>query len=757
MNKRTRFLIFVLLMLMGLLPAYAQQGTGATRGAYWQQRGLNQNATRSILPPQTFTVNSTADAVDADLSDNLCAAADNTCTLRAAIQSANAAPGSAINIAAPGLIRLSITGRGEGAAATGDLDITAPVTITGISPTQTIISGGGIDGVFHIYNVAGTVRIANLSVIEGRNLATNTALITSGGVTIENSTVELDNLHIYNNQALIGAGVQVGGTSVATISNSTISGNTAQQYSGGIDVYSGPTLTLSNTTISGNKASTGGGVYIDDELGPLNVTVSHATIVYNQAIGAGGGLRTVATRPTSSVQVGGSIMAHNVATNAPDCAAPVIKPFVSLTGNIVTTLTGCRGLNTAPDLNIDPQLAPLMLNAPGTTPTHALKMLSPAVDAAGACTGSDQRGVARPSGAACDSGAYEQRIEDLPMPGVFYLVGPDNGTLFQKTAEFDAVRWGISQDATHYTLTLNRVEPDPATLIDNRQLVGYQCSTNSAMCLYELPADDKALITEGIYQWRITAHNPAGSVEATVNPFTFTIDLSLVSVLRNGSFEWKSPTPETHVANQWYHNRLLAPQDRVGKSKLLAYAGKSFMLFKAEWHKVRKVYQISNASMVPEVALMESGDMIYFDLFWRQHFIDQATVIVRIVFVDPNNAKKNIVYNKIYRLPTEPRTTPVWQRLSDQIEVPSIVNTPGGPRDVSNAKVRRVAMRIHVDNETNNRGYAMFDRASMLVDLEPEFGLAPRGQALAASVRAPAPDATGGGLLPMPSAPDAGQ
>lgn len=95
MNKRTRFLIFVLLTLMGLLPAYAQQGTGATRGAYWQQRGVNQNATRSILPPQTFTVNSTADAVDADLSDNLCAAADNTCTLRAAIQSANAAPGSA--------------------------------------------------------------------------------------------------------------------------------------------------------------------------------------------------------------------------------------------------------------------------------------------------------------------------------------------------------------------------------------------------------------------------------------------------------------------------------------------------------------------------------------------------------------------------------------------------------------------------------------------------------------------------------------
>jgi hypothetical protein len=229
-------------------------------------------------------------------------------------------------------------------------------------------------------------------------------------------------------------------------------------------------------------------------------------------------------------------------------------------------------------------------------------------------------------------------------------------------------------------------------------------------------------------------------------------------VLRNGSFEWKSPTPETHVANHWYNNPFLGPLDRVNINKLVAYSGKSFMRFRGEWHKVRQIYQLSNAAMVPEVAQMESGDMIYFDLFWRQHFIDQATVIVRVVFIDPNNAKKNIIYSKFYRLPTDPRTTPTWQRLSDEIEVPFIVNTPSGPRDVSNAKVRRVTMRIHVDNETNNRGYALFDRASMVVDLEPEFGLAAKGQRIAASLSgAPAPDVTSGGLLPMPSAPDAGQ
>lgn len=42
----------------------------------------------------TFTVNSTADAVDAALGDGVCATAGGQCTLRAAIQEANALAGA---------------------------------------------------------------------------------------------------------------------------------------------------------------------------------------------------------------------------------------------------------------------------------------------------------------------------------------------------------------------------------------------------------------------------------------------------------------------------------------------------------------------------------------------------------------------------------------------------------------------------------------------------------------------------------------
>jgi len=58
--------------------------------------------------------------------------------------------------------------------------------------------------------------------------------------------------------------------------------------------------------------------------------------------------------------------------------------------------------------NTDPKLGPLADNG-GPTPTHALLMGSPAIDAAdpSSCPHTDQRGAPRPSGLACDIGAYE--------------------------------------------------------------------------------------------------------------------------------------------------------------------------------------------------------------------------------------------------------------------------------------------------------------------------------------------------------------
>src|SRR6185369_5960639 len=71
----------------------------------------------------TFTVNSITDAVDANPGNGVCATAAGQCTLRAAIQEANASRGADTITLPAGTYTLTIAGRNEDAAAMGDLDI----------------------------------------------------------------------------------------------------------------------------------------------------------------------------------------------------------------------------------------------------------------------------------------------------------------------------------------------------------------------------------------------------------------------------------------------------------------------------------------------------------------------------------------------------------------------------------------------------------------------------------------------------------
>src|SRR4029077_20506003 len=98
----------------------------------------------------TFEVLSKDDKPDAQI-DGVCADADGVCTLRAAIQEANAHPGGdIINIigAKKQKFLLKLVGANEDAAATGDLDITSDVIIHG---NQKAIIVGKKDRVLHIF------------------------------------------------------------------------------------------------------------------------------------------------------------------------------------------------------------------------------------------------------------------------------------------------------------------------------------------------------------------------------------------------------------------------------------------------------------------------------------------------------------------------------------------------------------------------------------------------------------------------------
>ena len=64
----------------------------------------------------------------------------------------------------------------------------------------------------------------------------------------------------------------------------------------------------------------------------------------------------------------------------------------------------------------DAKLGAALVNAGGETDALRIGPGSAAADIAGACTGTDQRELARPQGAACDAGAYELEVVQLTGP-----------------------------------------------------------------------------------------------------------------------------------------------------------------------------------------------------------------------------------------------------------------------------------------------------------------------------------------------------
>jgi CSLREA domain-containing protein len=194
----------------------------------------------------TFIVNSTVDDVDAAPGNGVCATAGSVCTLRAAIQEANTLPGPDVIKLKTGLYRLTIAGISENACATGDLDITDDLTITGTGSKNTFVNGKKLDRVFHVIDPL-LDRIS----------------VTIADMTIQNGVATEDGYGEMNN--VIGGGIlNESGSSTLTLKGITLSHNTA---SGGVDgrgggIYNSGALRitkslLSNSALSDN-AVTGG-------------------------------------------------------------------------------------------------------------------------------------------------------------------------------------------------------------------------------------------------------------------------------------------------------------------------------------------------------------------------------------------------------------------------------------------------------------------------------------------------------------------
>jgi hypothetical protein len=181
---------------------------------------------------------------------------------------------------------------------------------------------------------------------------------------------------------------------------------------------SGGYATVVRSTISEGQSGAGGGAWVG-ETGSLQI--SDSTISAASVQGGGGGLHVrgfavlrsatvarnraavggaVLATATAEVVTAGSVFEGNEATDR----APTCSRRLTTGGHNVADGFGC-GLDGPGDLaGIDPMLGPLRQNG-GPTPTHALRIESPAVGNGGvACSPFDQRGAPRRD---CDRGAYE--------------------------------------------------------------------------------------------------------------------------------------------------------------------------------------------------------------------------------------------------------------------------------------------------------------------------------------------------------------
>jgi len=411
----------------------------------------------------TFVVNTTADTADAVPGDGRCEDSGLACSLRAAVQEANA-------LAGPDTIQLGAAtyvlsgAAGDDLAVSGDLDITGDLTLTGAGTASTIIDGGGVDRVLDIdpSGVGVSVTIANLTVRGG---GSSSAPGPAGGGIRNLGTLSLSNVTLTaNSSGINGGGLLNLGT--LTLTNTTVSGNTAGTDGGGIYNSGGRTLTITASTVSGNSANgagrSGGGIFNAGAAALTNVTVSG-----NSANNGGGGVFNSGGTATlvnvtlgeNSATIGGGI------SNA--------AGTVTLTNTLVANSTGgnCSGTITsggnnldsgstcafagAGDLSNQDPLLGVLANNGGATQTRALSAGSPAIDAGNnvACPATDQRGVARPfpAGGNCDIGAFEFRPPvDLALANTDGSVCADQGNVLGYVI---TVTNKSAEDATGVTVT----------------------------------------------------------------------------------------------------------------------------------------------------------------------------------------------------------------------------------------------------------------------------------------------------------------
>lgn len=202
-------------------------------------------------------------------------------------------------------------GNGGGFHITGNG--TAVITGGTVNMNVAAAEGGGL------WNGSGTMSVTGTTI--NGNTASGVAADNGGGgiYALNGGTLTVMNATITNNIANgtsgSGGGILNDVGSTVTISSSTITGNTANRAGGGIEVNSGATsiVTLNNVTLNGNSTASnpgnGGGLHVT---GPGVVNINGGTVNTNIASAEGGGL----WNGSGTMNINGTTINGNTASGA---------------------------------------------------------------------------------------------------------------------------------------------------------------------------------------------------------------------------------------------------------------------------------------------------------------------------------------------------------------------------------------------------------------------------------------------------------
>ncbi|MCC6606747.1 MAG: CSLREA domain-containing protein [Anaerolineae bacterium] len=310
---------------------------------------------------------------------------------------------------------------------------------------QAVQNGGEMNNNTAI-NLGGAMEVRQGSfTMNGGTISGNSAGNVGGAIYNDIGTVTLNHGTLTGNSSASGGGaLATGATSHNTVNSSVIYNNSAPGQPGG-GIHNTGTLTLTNVTLSGNSAANGGGLYNTG-----TATLSNVTVYENTAVTNGGGLYG----SSGTLNLVNTLLGGNSAASGADCAGTI----VSQGHNLIQSSSGCTvSGSTTGNIGGNPQLEPLALNG-GSTLNHALSSSSPALDAGSnpSCASSDQRNAPRPvdglgdTFALCDIGAFEYGIQ-LEIGPATVLEG-DSGTVAATFVVTRSLRTSGTDTVTYATV-----------------------------------------------------------------------------------------------------------------------------------------------------------------------------------------------------------------------------------------------------------------------------------------------------------------